>query len=248
MNQASPTDEKLLMFIRGELSPEEQERLEHEIEVSPELKAQMEALVLAQAAVWKAGRKQEANRLKSLYRNQKQATIVKPMFGRRLIAIAASLLLIAAVAFLVLRQSPASMNTLYADHYERPAAPELLAVTPLDSLPVDSLRKLAYANFNAGKIDQASALLIQLKDLIDQDNASEIQLFLGVCYLEANKPQKAIDAFQKMTENTEAAQWYTLLAYIKLEDKASVEKAINVILSDPEHFYYKDAQEIQQAL
>lgn len=251
MDQSFPEDEKLLMFIRGELSQEEQDAIEAEIEENPRLKAHVDQLLIAQTIVWKAGKEEEAQYFKSLYESPQTATstTIKPMFGRKAIALAASLLILVAVAvFVFIQPSEPSMGELYTAHYERPAAPEQLAISPTNLTPADSLEKLGFAALNAGNMREAKRLLKSLSEYPNRENATEIQFFIGISELESGNAQQALTAFQNMAGSREASQWYSLLAYIQLEDQEAVQQSLDTILADEGHFYRKKALEIQRDL
>lgn len=246
MNNEPIQDEKLLMFIRGELLVEEQQQLEEIMKSDPNLVKQYNDLLVAQTLIWDAGREQEAAELKKLYVEEQRPFVQRPIF--RYMAIAASLLVLAAIAFFVSKPSTVSMDTLYANNYNRPQGIEQLAIPQGQIAQLDSLVRLGHIAYNKENWAEANSTFAMVDTLPGSDSLQGYYLYWGIAQLELGNAEAAIQSFGKMKSNLEARDWYTALAYLKLNDKAGAKHVLNMILEDPERFYYQKAVEVNKLI
>lgn len=246
MDELYTDDDKLLMYLRGELDDNEQAVIEKRLQEDPGFQKMKDDLLRAQAAVWQEGRKQESEKLKNLYRNQQQPAQTRPMFMRY--AAAAAIVILAGILAVFLLQKPSDPQALFADAYTLPTAPEQLAIIDSDSMQIESLRREAFANYNERKFKQAQAQFQSLLQLGATDDPDELRFFLGISQLEQGKSADAIKTFSQMTTNVEAAQWYIALAHLKTGDTESLKTTLKAIIDDPEHFYREKAMDLLEEL
>ena len=141
---------------------------------------------------------------------------------------AAALMLLLLVAwpvyqrFGVQESTYASAETLFSKHFSAPDAP-----TVRDGGAI--LWQVAYKQ---QQYAEAAATLQQLLDDPNYKRRSEAQLFLGISRLAAGQPQKALEILQQVNSDNfewEEAQWYTMLAYLKLGDTAKAKNLLQTI-------------------
>ena len=83
--------------------------------------------------------------------------------------------------------------------------------------------------------------------------ADTMNLRKGIEYLEAKKPQYAIDEFQKLStskfENIKShGDWYLALAYLQEKDIIKTKKQLTTIIKEEKHTYYKKAKSLLKSL
>ena len=75
----------------------------------------------------------------------------------------------------------------------------------------------------------------------------------GIEYLEAKKPQYAIDELQKLStskfENIKShGEWYLALAYLQEKDIIKAKKQLKTIVDNEKHIYYRKAKSLLKSL
>lgn len=113
----------------------------------------------------------------------------------------------------------ASAETLYSENFQMPNAPAVRDAT------LSSWRQ-AYEN---KQFPEAIAELEKLLSNPAYPRKAEAQLFIGLSHLGAGDAQNAIETFQNVSPDSfewEDAQWYTAMAYLKLND---TEKAKSIL-------------------
>lgn len=246
MDTTYSDEDKLLMYLRGELDDDEQAAIAKRLQEDADLQKMKADLLLAQAAIWQEGRKQEAEKLKQRYRNRQQPARTRPMFIRY--AAVAAIVILAGLAAVLLLQKPSDPQALFAEAYTMPLASEQLAVTTTDSTQVDSLRREAFASYNDRNFEQAQTQLKELMQVTEGEKLDKLRLYFGISQLEQGNSSAAIESFTQMNTNTEAAQWYTAMAYLKIANMDKLEAQLKRIMADPEHFYYEKAEKLLEKL
>ncbi len=157
-------------------------------------------------------------------------------------AIAATVLLLCALPFLINSQSES-----YYDQYAN-----------WDSLP--SLREKSDTQANI--IEGESLYLSQkyeeairyFEDTMDVNDPyySYALLYLGASYFQMDNVEKAHQTYDTLiTTNTlqrSYGYWYKLLMYLKIENTEKAQEMITLILSNPDHYNYTEAKKIQEGL
>ncbi|MFK7925778.1 MAG: hypothetical protein AB8H47_27770, partial [Bacteroidia bacterium] len=118
------------------------------------------------------------------------------------------------------------------------------------SNPTDSLLSLANLAYNQGQFMEASERYATL--LLDSNfvERQSLQVFLGLSFLHQGKSDLAIAQFELVDalSERENADWYLVLAHLQKSDLSATQSALQEILSDPAHYYYDDAIEMQSKI
>ncbi len=77
-------------------------------------------------------------------------------------------------------------------------------------------------------------------------------LYLGASYFQAGNLAKAHQTYDALiatnTLQSSYGYWYKLLLYLKVENTEKVNEMLSLIVSNPDHYNYKEAKKIQEAL
>lgn len=158
------------------------------------------------------------------------------------IAIAAAVLLLCALPFLINSQSEG-----YYDQYAN-----------WEDLP--SLREKGDSQTNL--IEGESLYLSQnyeeairyFENSIDPENPyySYELLYLGASYFQVDDLVKAHQTYDTLiatnTLQSSYGYWYKLLLYLKVENTEKANEMLSLIVSSPDHYNYKEAKKIQEGL
>jgi len=93
----------------------------------------------------------------------------------------------------------------------------------------------------------------KLKTLQEETGATDTtNYYLGASLLYQDKPNEAIPYLNEVSEANSAfkqkSEWLLLLAYIKDEQLEEAKASLSNILSNEQHLFYKEAQELSQEL
>ncbi len=116
---------------------------------------------------------------------------------------------------------------------------------------IDEAMQSADQAYQQGDLEKAIQQTLPV--VAGNPNISRLQLILGKLYFENGEYEKAIGVLkpisEKPTVHASEAQWNLLLAYLARYEshKNECRKLLGEILSDPSHFGYKKAQELQEA-
>ena len=158
------------------------------------------------------------------------------------IAIAAVVLLLCALPFLINSQSES-----YYDQYAN-----------WENLP--SLREKGDSQSNL--ITGESLYLSQkYKEAIDyfEDTIAPNDpyysyglIYLGASYFQVDDLEKAHQTYDRLiatnTLQSSYGYWYKLLLYLRVDNAEKAEEMLSLIVSNPDHYNYKEAKKIQEAL
>lgn len=117
----------------------------------------------------------------------------------------------------------------------------------------DSEDKVAKAQelFKQEKYQEALTIFKQYKQESDTYNQN-VQLYIGVCYLELENYHEAIQKFDQLrTSNTldnHKAYWYIVLTYLKQNDAETAKKVLNTLVQDSSNYNYEKAKELLKKL
>lgn len=128
------------------------------------------------------------------------------------IGIAASFILISSFVVYLMRDE----SSLFDQYYKTYPNYELTALRGDDDL---SARETAYKAYDAADYELA---ISQFTGLEPRQSADEF--FLGIAYIETNKPEEALERLQLVinmedTDYLDAARWYVALVYLKQENE-----------------------------
>ena len=235
-------------YFNGLLSPEETEavhartandaefaqefELRRDIEAFPRRDARRKALAGNLAAVSADFfRENEAER-------PEQTNMTAKVNRRRWMAVAASLLLIAAATWFIFLPGQPSYNK-YAQH-----APLSLTLRGT----ADEAATKVETDFNAKRYAGALAAIDQL--LAARPDDLTAQLYKSICLIELDRPVEARAVLQPIANGTSAlrteAIWYVALSYLKENNTAACRTALLRLREGEEH--YEQAQEILKKL
>ncbi len=152
--------------------------------------------------------------------------------------IAAAIVMAIGLALFLFDNDPtASSSDLYASYYS-PFSEEINARnSTVASTVIQASQLYKEANYEA-------ALPLFLQSLSAEPNNAELQLATGICQLELQRYEKAIQTF-KAVDNPlfiDQAQWYLAMTLLKKNDVGQVKKVLENIKNGD--FKYEEAQEI----
>ncbi len=177
------------------------------------------------------------------------AKTTKSFAMRKIMSIAAAIVLIGLVYWGFLREKPASVdaNAIFAANFkpETTLVKDILGgagLLPVDSSGVDSL-KAALALYDEGKYQEASVALDSI--LVHHPANDTAQFYLGMSHMNAERYARAVEVLEPITKNEAStfrrtAMWYVGLCYFKVDDGfPKAEEIFTSLANDPE---YKDRQ------
>lgn len=239
--------ERIDLFLRGELPAEEKKILETELSQNADLASElalqkdMEAFLLKQtqrAALrdqlqavggefFQSTEKTEAGRIVSLPRRQ---TL------RWVIGIAATVTLLLVTRFLL-------QPNLYDQFAQHPP----LAMIEKSNEVQDNLAAMEAA-FN--QQDYARALPLLQAYQLQKPEDLQVELYLGICWLETQQYAKANAVFQKISQTESSfkdyGQWYLALSYLKQGNKTTCRKILLEVPAESE--FAQKAQKLLKRL
>lgn len=228
-------DSKIDQYLMGQMTGEELEAFEREIQADPglaqEVETQKQAVQLLEIS---RDSKMKAN-LRAIHQSAIGSAKVVPIKRRKIFrfalgGVAAILLLYTFYFFFFNTPNP---ERLFSDHFA--PYPISFSVRDANTDPKASEAAIAYKNG-----DYKTALgLFQVLESQSQNTA--YSLGVGLCQLALNQPESAIIALQKLSNDplfAEPAQWYTALAYLKLEDIKNCRNHLQTIEIGSE-FYHR---------
>lgn len=127
----------------------------------------------------------------------------------------------------------------------------------------DSLPSLREKGDTQAKIIEGESLYLSgnyqeaieyLKDNIDASDPyySYALIYLGASYFQVDKLEEAHQAYDTLiatnTLQSSYGYWYKLLMYLKVENTEKTHEMLTLILSNPDHYNYTKAKEIQEGL
>lgn len=231
--------EQIEAFLAGRIDREQLEAQAREQEVT-DLDAEIEWVREAQTAVEAAG-----------LREQLQATLPRPATarvrrlrpGRRLLAIAATvLILVAAGLWLILGNGPES-ERLYAEYeYVDPGLPVLMSQSDEYAL-YDALTFYSEGNY--------SVAIEKLRALPDTYAGNDtLNYYLGASLLYDGQPEAARAALERVRTDAgaafaERAQWLRVLAALRDGNRVRAEPILDEIIANPDHAFRAPALRLQ---
>jgi tetratricopeptide (TPR) repeat protein len=162
---------------------------------------------------------------------------------KKLMAIAASVIILVSAGIYFFMQSKPSAEKLYAQFAQH----ETINIQARGSTG-DSLAQQAAEKFNGKHYEEA--LLLFQQYLAKQPDDIQMKLSMAICYMELGKNKEADAVFSELASGSSAyaatAQWYQALSALKKKDMAACRTAINSIPSSSS--FYAKAQELKGKL
>lgn len=237
-------------YLSGELSDAEKDAFEKQLDMDESLRKELEVAVKARAAIYAKGIEERKEAFAERWQEQKQQEILQDKFHsrRRLIpyvAVAAAIVgLLLLFNFFRPDKVQLSNQELFAQYYEAPLAPSIRVEGAVSNF------KKANAAFHQGKFEEAALLYTQaLRDasFVQKDEA---RFFGGISYLELGQGTKALELFEQLegANYQEMKNWYSVMAYLQLDQAENARAILTQITQNPQHFYREKAEELLQKL
>jgi len=104
--------------------------------------------------------------------------------------------------------------------------------------------------FEAEKYQEALAVFKKYSENTTFD--PKLQVYIGVCYLELENYDKALETFDGLlhskTIDQHKAYWYKALTYLKRDDLKNARKVLNTLVQDTSNYNYEKARELLKKL
>ncbi|GAA4276004.1 tetratricopeptide repeat protein [Aquimarina mytili] len=219
--------EKIERYLTNQLSPEELIDFEREVANTPELQKEIET----HKALHDILNDQEAIEVKEkLIKVSKEVKKEESSFARSIFSsplrIAATIVVLLGVGTLVWNtlDTTDELRDLYVAHY-----------TPFPAEDntrgeINTALQNIMDDYNKGAYDSVVTALEKNTNLVDQ---KELEVYLGVSYLNTNQEQKAVLQFENISANSryyEASRWYLSLAYLKLKNTKKTTQILEEII------------------
>ncbi len=229
-----PVDfERIANYLEGDLTAEDKRSFEEQLDIDPYLREQVEQVRIALKGVENTGLKNDLKNIHDeLYNPSRdyRATIWR--------WVAVLVLLVPAVWFVVSNLNQPDLFTAYFKPY-----PNVLTARATDNNTLTS----TMSDYSSGKYTSALSGFAELKEMgIDSD---EIDLYMGITYLQLDKTAEAIQLWSDLGSQHRYApqiKWYLALAYLKSEQTDQAKKLLMAL--EQNNFNYQQAQEILQRL
>lgn len=163
--------------------------------------------------------------------------------------VAASLLLIVGMGTWTVKSTYFPSNeALYQEYFH----PERNTVHPVvRGEEIKTIEYIAFIAYEEGNYYKA----INLFNSVDNPDASYVLFYKGLCFLAVDKPENAIQLFNRLKNNDissekvedlcEKTSWYLSLAYVKInENKKAVAELNELLEASASGFKQRDAQEL----
>jgi TolA-binding protein len=233
--------EKIEAFLEGKISREELQKMADEAGIT-NLDEEIRWLQDSQVAIAAAGLRQQ---LKEVLPQpaKKEARVVRLRSIRRVLAVAASVLVIV-VAYWGLNRG--GQSSLYADYeYVDPGLPVLMSQSK-DHQLYDALSYYSEENYEIAeeKLRQIQA---------DYPNSDTLSYYLGASLLYQGKteaakaPLRAVSEFED-SRFQQRADWLLVMAALKEKNLEEAGTLVEQILNTPGHEFLDKAQSLQQRL
>jgi TolA-binding protein len=233
--------EKIEAFLEGEISREELQKMAEEAGIA-NLDEEIQWFQDSRVAIASAGLRRQ---LKEVLPQpaKKETRVVRLRSIRRVLAVAASVLVIV-VAYWGLNRS--GQSSLYADYeYVDPGLPVLMSQSK-DHQLYDALSYYSEGNYSVAeeKLQQIQA---------DYPNSDTLAYYLGASLLYQGKTEAAKAPLEEVStfENSrfrQRADWLLVMAALKEKNLEEAGTLVELILNTPGHEFTDRAQALQQDL
>lgn len=241
-------NELVKKYLANELSPQERNAFEQEMENDPFLKESIEGWSINDEQLTMNNLNAIENdlhaKIDTKMTKQEKGKVISMSFFRY----AAAACIIGILALVSWRLINTGTNideqAIYASYFKPLTNPDA-TVRGENGETEESLAIQAYE-----KEDYFEAVNAYQKLVANNPDNVKNNLFLGISFLGTNQPKKAIEILSKLTTSEEFhydIQWYLALAYIKNKEIPQAQTTLNN-LSKEENYYQKEAQEILDKL
>lgn len=244
-------------YVMGKLSPSERSAFTKELQGNNELQKEVQQRRQIVSGLAKLQQKMTRDKMRAFAERQAtaasspEAKVVTMRSSRRWLAVAASVLMIAAAAFWLLNDSSPSHSDIFASVYQLPSYETIVASTTVKGNGTDDKKEAwevqVESAFRSKKITEAIQI-IEGNSFENLSKEKQVQYFtlLGVLYLENKQFQKAKETFaQPVLQSYPTTQWYQALVLLETDATNQELKAAFIQVQPP---FAKKAQEILKKL
>lgn len=241
-------NELIKKYLTNELSPQDRNAFEQEMENDPFLMEAVEGLML-QHSTWD---KAQIQQLENELHQKIDQKIQQPQSGKiiplHFFRYAAAACVIGILAFtswrLFLSPEQLDEQAIYASYFHPLTHPDA-TVRGENAVSDETAAVQAYE-----KEDYFGAVKYYEKLVANNPENIKNNLFLGISLLATNQAQKAVDVLNKINTSNDFhfdVQWYLAMAYLKNKD---VQHALDLFsaLSKEDNYYQKQSAEIVEKL
>lgn len=238
--------EKIERYLDREMAQGEQEAFEKEVQKNAELRRLVDESLRTRYAVHQAGLVLQKEQLKQEWEEVwegKQSGKITPAIW---MSMAAGIALLIVCGLYFFKATSMSSEELFAAHYELPE--------PLSERRLDSMQQARMAKGNTlysqGDYASAAQEYERLLPSASPGQMNEIRFFLGICYLEMNKNQEALNQWKSLNSDyyQNSGKWYSALARIRLGQREEVHKILQQLIDSESTYYQTRARKLLKDL
>jgi tetratricopeptide (TPR) repeat protein len=225
--------EQIDVYLKGNLSEEEVISFEKELSQNKDLR---EALTQHKQTILSIEYNQTSKTLVDIIeenRGSKSSKLIS--INRRLLAVAASLVILIGAFFLIKPFTISSGNKLFNEFYQTdPGLPTLMGSTdnPVFAEAMVDYKEGSYA----AALDKFNQLAIS------NPKNDTLLYFQGICELELKNPEQSLHHLTqidiKQSHWGPKSQWFTALAYLRQNNLEAARLTFNEITQNPQNSYY----------
>lgn len=243
--------EKLENYYEGKMGDPEREAFEKLLTSDAMAAKEMQNYILSRTAISSSANERLKKHLIESGKTLQISDQRKAPFTR-LLAVAASVAILAGLSWMIFLfiHHPKSNEEIYLSYYQRPDVNEF-AVRSNDNDSSQLYWDQGLNYFANHKIDSAAAEFNKMIRINKTASASKAYFMLGLCYMEMNDTQKAIQSFGRVSDQSNFVfmkQYYSALCFIKMDKKREAAELLQNIASDENHPYRKNASRILKDL
>ena len=231
-------------YLEGPTSSTEKLQFEKDLQEDPDLQHEYQAYLATRIAIDDLALDQIRSTVAQIAQQAPEAKTFR--LSRRVIALAASFLILILLTAVLYERQQYSDQQLFAQQYEvpnwSPIRGSSIAATTYDQ---------AIANMQKGDMQSA---MDQFARITPEENIYvTAQYALAHLQLQTGKAENAIETFSKIAARNdkryqETVEWFLALSYLKAELPTKAKQQLEVLLQNEQQPYYQDALRLQKQL
>jgi tetratricopeptide (TPR) repeat protein len=231
-------------YYEGRMSHSEKEAFDKLIVSDADVAADLQNYVLSRTAIASSSNDRLKKHLIESGKDLQLSDQKKTPFARYL-TIAASIAILVGLGWIMFHYLHPHKSTaeIYLSYFQRPDINEFtIRGEDNDSSQVFWDRGLNY--YANHKIDKAATEFNKMIRMNKSTSASKAYFMLALCYMEMNNTQKAIQTFERVSDQSNFVymkQYYSALCLIKMDKKKEASDLLLKIAKDQNHPYRKNA-------
>gem|GEM_PF-6879910 len=235
---------RIVSYLEGTTSSTEKLQFEKDLQQDPNLQQEYQAYLATRAAIDDLALDQVRSTVAQIAQQAPEAKTFR--LSRRVIAMAASFLMLIVLMALLYGRQQYSDKQLFAQQYEAPNWSPIRG-----SSTAANTYDQAIANMQAGKRQNAMDQLASIPP--EEEVYVTAQYALAHVQLQADKAEIAIETFSRIVDRNdkryqEAAGWFLILSYLKTGLPTEANRQLELMLQNQQHPYYQDALRLQRQL